>query len=158
DIDGDGDYDVIYGYGGCSFSFWDTTGNLVYDSGNSIAINTLNINPTRFNDEDGRSDDKGAEPEAVAILEIKSNTSDTNSINNRYILAVAMERTDGVLLYDVTNPNNPIFLTWLEAIGDEAPESLLMIPREDSGNDRALLIISNEDSGTVNIYQNNVID
>ncbi|KEZ92498.1 choice-of-anchor I family protein [Nonlabens ulvanivorans] len=158
DIDGDGDYDVIYGYGARSFSFWDTNGNLVYDSGNSIAVNTLNINPTRFNDEDGRSDDKGAEPEAVAVLEIKSNTSNTNSINNRYILAVAMERTDGVLLYDVTNPNNPVFLTWLEPIGDEAPESLLMIPREESGSDKALLIISNEDSGTVNIYQNNVLD
>ena len=69
-----------------------------------------------------------------------------------------MERTDGVLLYDITNPNNPMFLTWLQAMGDEAPEGLIMVPREESGNDKALLIVSNEDSGTVNIYQNNVTD
>ena len=158
DVDNDGDYDVIYGYGGRSFSFWNTNGDLVYDSGNSIAENTLAINPARFNDEDGRSDDKGAEPEAVAILEIKSSIEKTTPLSNRFILAVAMERTDGVLLYDVTNPSNPVFLTWLQAMGDEAPESLVMIPREDSGNDKALLIVSNEDSGTVNIYQNMVTD
>jgi hypothetical protein len=158
DIDGDGDYDVIYGYGARSFSFWTTSGDLYYDSGNSIAANTLAINPSRFNDEDGRSDDKGAEPEAVAVLEIKSSIAKLSPASNRFILAVAMERTDGVLLYDVTNPTDPVFLTWLQAMGDEAPESLLMIPREDSGNDKALLIVSNEDSGTVNIYQNMVTD
>jgi hypothetical protein len=158
DIDGDGDYDVIYGYGARSFSFWTTSGDLYYDSGNSIAVNTLAINPTRFNDEDGRSDDKGAEPEAVAVLEIKSSIAKLSPASNRFILAVAMERTDGVLLYDVTNPTDPVFLTWLQAMGDEAPESLLMIPREDSGNDKALLIVSNEDSGTVNIYQNMITD
>lgn len=159
DTDNDGDIDVIYGYGGRSFGIWSTDGSLIYDSANSIAVETLAANPGRFNDDDKRSDDKGAEPEAVAVLKINSFTTKTSAIPDaRYILAVAMERTDGVLLYDVTDPYAPYYLTWLDTAGDEAPESVVMVPREDSGNDKALLIVSNEDSGTVTIYQNNVVD
>ena len=145
DIDNDNDVDQIYSYGARSFSIWSASGNLVYDSGNSIATETLAATPNRFNDEDKRSDDKGAEPEAVEIL---------NLGNERYILFVGLERNDQVLVYDVTNPMSPSFMTILSHTGDEAPEGLLVINAEDSPNGKDLLVVSNEDSGTVSFYEN----
>ncbi|MDB2463162.1 choice-of-anchor I family protein [Algibacter sp.] len=145
DTDGDGDVDQIYSYGARSFSVWSGSGSLLYDSGNSIATETLNETPDRFNDEDGRSDDKGAEPEAVEILNIN---------NERYILFVGLERNDQVMVYDVTTPTAPTFMTILSHTGDEAPEGLLVIPAEDSPNGKDLLVVSNEDSGTVSFYEN----
>lgn len=146
DIDNDGDFDEIYAYGGRSFSIWDAkNGGLIYDSGNSIAQETLALTPARFNDNDKRSDDKGAEPEAVDILKIK----------NKYILFVGLERNDQVLMYDVTNPTSPIFMDILANSGDEAPEGLLAIAAKDSPTGKDLLIVTNEDSGTVTFYENN---
>jgi hypothetical protein len=145
DTDNDGDYDVVYSYGARSFSIWSTSGSLVYDSGNSIATETLNATPDRFNDDDGRSDDKGAEPESVEVLNIG---------NERYILFVGLERNDQVLVYDITNPMAPQFLNLLSHTGDEGPEGLLAINAEDSPSGKALLVVSNEDSGTVTIYEN----
>lgn len=145
DTDNDGDHDVIYSYGARSFSIWSTSVSLMYDSGNSIATETLSATPNRFNDDDGRSDDKGAEPESVEVLNIG---------NQRYILFVGLERNDQVLVYDITNPASPQFLNILSHTGDEAPEGLLAIKAEDSPSGKALLVVSNEDSGTVTIYEN----
>jgi 2',3'-cyclic-nucleotide 2'-phosphodiesterase/3'-nucleotidase/5'-nucleotidase len=71
DSNGDGLIDEIFAYGGRSFSIWDAAGNLVYDSGDQIAQITAAMLPEGFNCQrrkrvtlDGRSDDKGAEPEA----------------------------------------------------------------------------------------------
>ena len=145
DTDNDGDVDQIYSYGTRSFSVWSGNGSLLYDSGNSIAQETLSLTPLRFNDEDKRSDDKGAEPEAVSIL---------NIANERYILFVGLERNDQILVYDITNPIAPNFITVLSHVGDEAPEGLLVIPAAESPNGKDLLVVSNEDSGTVSFYEN----
>lgn len=145
DDNNDGEYEEIYNYGARSFSVWSATGNLIFDSGNSIANETLNATPERFNDDDKRSDDKGAEPEAVEILNIG---------NQRYILFVGLERNDQVLVYDVTNPAAPTFMTILSHTGDEAPEGLLVINAEDSPTGKDLLVVANEDSGTVSFYEN----
>jgi len=145
DIDNDGDYDYLYSYGARSFSIWSANGALVYDSGNSIATQTLAATPATFNDEDKRSDDKGAEPESVEVLNIG---------NQRYILFVGLERTDQIMVYDITNPNAPVFLYILSHAGDEAPEGLLVIPAADSPTGKDLLVVSNEDSGTVTFYEN----
>lgn len=145
DTDQDNDYDQLYSYGARSFSIWSENGNLLYDSGNSIAKELLARTPDRFNDNDGRSDDKGAEPESVEVLTIA---------NERHILFVGLERTDQVLVYDISTPTNPILLDILATDGDEAPEGLLAIPANDSPNGKDLLIVANEDSGTVTIYEN----
>jgi hypothetical protein len=145
DTDNDNDVDQIYSYGARSFSIWSANGNLVYDSGNSIATETLAMTPARFNDEDKRSDDKGAEPESVDVLNIG---------NQRYILFVGLERTDQVMVYDITNPLSPTFLTILSHSGDEAPEGLLVISADKSPSGKDLLVVSNEDSGTVSFYEN----
>lgn len=146
DDNNDGYHEAIYSFGARSFSIWSANGDLVYDSGNSISQETLMLTPDRFNDDDGRSDDKGAEPESVEILNIG---------NQRYILFVGLERNDQVLVYDITNPTAPQFLSILSHTGDEAPEGLLVVPSKDSPNGKDLLIVSNEDSGTVTIYENN---
>ncbi len=145
DIDNDGDFDEIYNYGARSFSIWSGTGQLLYDSGNDISEITLALTPDRFNDDDGRSDDKGAEPEAVEVLKLKG---------NNHILFVGLERNDQILVFDVTNPFSPEFIQILATEGDEAPEGLLVIPSKDSPTGKDLLLVSNEDSGTVTFYQN----
>ncbi|WP_298426696.1 choice-of-anchor I family protein [uncultured Kordia sp.] len=151
DTDNDGDYDKLYNYGARSFSVWSADGNLLYDSGNEIATRVLADTPNRFNwdwednETDKRSDDKGAEPESVEIL---------NIANQRYILFVGLERNSQVMVYDITNPVAPQFLQFLQRDTDYAPEGLLAIKAEDSPTGNALLIISYEDSGTVSIYEN----
>jgi len=145
DTDGDGDYDKLYSYGARSFTVWTGNGQVVYDSGNDIATQTLNLTPERFNDNDDRSDDKGAEPETVEILKLQG---------NKYILFVGLERNDQIMVYDISNPAQPVFLDILSHQGDEAPEGLLAISAVDSPNGKDLLIVSNEDSGTVTIYEN----
>jgi hypothetical protein len=145
DTDGDGDCDELYSFGGRSFTVWTGNGQMVYDSGNEIASKTLSLTPDRFNDNDERSDDKGAEPETVEILKVQG---------NKYILFVALERNDQVLVYDISNPMQPKFLDILSHSGDEAPEGILAVSSNDSPNGRDLLIVSNEDSGTVSIYEN----
>ena len=146
DTNNDGKVEELFSYGARSFSIWSANGTLVYDSGNSIATETLGLTTERFNDNDKRSDDKGAEPESVEILNIG---------NERYILFVGLERNDQVMVYDITNPTSPQFLQILSHSGDEAPEGLLVISAENSPSGKDLLIVSNEDSGTVTIYENN---
>ena len=159
DIDGDGDYDVLYSYGARSFSIWSESGALVYDSGDEIARKNLEFAPQYFNldneddatsltdgKKDGRSDDKGAEPESTAIL---------NLGGERQIAVIGLERVSALMIYDVTNPGTPVFLQWLQRDTDVAPEGLLTVFRADSPNGRDLIIASHEASGTVSIYQNN---
>jgi hypothetical protein len=145
--DTDDEFEELYSYGARSFSIWTTDGQLIYDSGNDIGAQTLALTPDRFNDDDGRSDAKGAEPESVAILQLR---------NNKWLLFVGLERNDQIMVYDISNPFRPRFLQILSNIGvDEAPEGLLVVTAEDSPNGNPLLIVSNEDSGTVSIYKNN---
>jgi hypothetical protein len=152
DTDGDGDFDQLYSFGARSFTIWTTSGQMVYDSGDDIAYQTSILTPESFNggkeptgEFDDRSDDKGAEPEAVEVLNIN---------DERYILFVGLERNDQVMVYDITNPYAPVFLDILSNDGDDAPEGVLAIPAADSPTGKDLLIVSNEDSGTVSFYEN----
>lgn len=145
DTDGDGDYDEIYNYGARSFTIWSGMGQLVYDSGNDISERTLALTPNAFNGDDGRSDDKGAEPEAVTI----------QKIGDRQILFVGLERNNQVMVYDITNPSFPEFIQILETAGDIGPEGVLIIDAADSPTGKEVLVVSNEVSGTVTFYENN---
>jgi hypothetical protein len=146
DTDGDGDVDIIYSFGARSFSVWSPNVNLLYDSGNSIATETLAATPDIFNNNDDRSDDKAAEPEGLDVLNIN---------NERYILFVGLERNNQVMVYDITIPTAPIFLSILSHEGDEAPEGILAIPASDSPTGNDLLVVTNEASGTISFYENN---
>ena len=144
DIDNDGDYDELYSYGARSFTIWSGDGQLVYDSGNDIAARTLELTPDAFNGGDGRSDDKGAEPEAVTIQEI----------GGKQIMFLGLERNNQIMVYDISNPSYPEFLQILYNDGDVGPEGVLAIDAEDSPTSKELLVVSNEVSGTVTFYEN----
>jgi hypothetical protein len=149
DTDNDGDHDVIYSYGARSFSIWSGgTANLVYDSGSDIANQTKTV-PALFNNDEGefddRSDDKGAEPEGVVV----------GKMRGKNYAFIGLERTGGVLVYDITKINTPKFIQWVNSTADMNPEGLLFVRKAHSPNHKNLLIVANEVTGTVTIYQSN---
>jgi predicted RecA/RadA family phage recombinase len=161
DADGDGLFEEIHILGGRSFSIFNAdAGNLVYDSGNDFAhitaadpvygaiFNASNSNNSFKN----RSDNKGVEPENVIVKEI----------NGNYYTFIILERIGGVMAYDVTNPSAPVFLEYEnnrdatpggQESGDLGPEGIVYIAPEDSGTGKALLVLSNEVSATLSIYE-----
>jgi hypothetical protein len=165
DFDGDGDFDRIYTFGARSFSIYDDQGNLVFDSGNDLE-SQISQHPTfkaffnfGHNDNtsagfDSRSDDKGPEPEAVTV-----------AMHNgvRYAL-VGLERIGGIAVYNINNPQKPIFVDYFNnrnfaavantrAAGDLGPEDIVYISADQSPvNGIALVVTANEISGTVTIY------
>ncbi len=143
DTDGDGDFDVLYAYGARSFSIWDANGNLVFDSEDDFGQYTALLTPTTFNGNSGsfdnRSDDKGAEPEGVAL----------GMVSGRMLAFIGLERIGGIMVYDVTNPNSVQFLGYEPSFtGDLAPEGLTFAM---IGGQPAL-VVTNEDSNTISVY------
>lgn len=157
DTDGDGDVDELYSYGARSFSIWDSNGQLVWDSGDAIAQYIARNHPSFFNCNDGkaskkdkRSDDKGAEPEALTV----------GKIGNKYFAFIGLERQGGIMIYDITNPTAPVFEQYIHTFNsatgesvDVAPEGLVFVPASASHTQQNLLIVSNEVSGTTVIYK-----
>ena len=155
DEDGDGDIDQIYSYGARSFSIWNAAGELVFDSGDDIGRITAALIPEGFNSNDGltdgfddRSDDKGAEPEGVAL----------GTIGERTYAFIGLERTGGVMVYDITRPQHAFYVAYVNdrdsvnGTGSVAPEGLIFIPAADSPNGQNLVVVSNEISGTISIF------
>jgi YVTN family beta-propeller protein len=138
DIDSDGDFDVLYGFGGRGFSVINAaSGQLVYESGKSLEQEVISAGIY----DDDRSDDKGIEPEGVTV----------GWMNNKPVAFIALERVDAVAVYDLTNPAAPKFLQMIKT-GD-APEGVLFISAANSPNGKSLLVTSNEGDGTVKLYQ-----
>ena len=138
DTDGDGDFDALYSLGARSFSVWDAiTGAQVFDSKNELdkKADELKIY------DDGRSDDKGVEPESIAIGRVGSKT----------IAVVGMERADAFAIYDITTPTAPVFIKMYKT-GD-APEGIIFIPASKSPINQSLIVISSENDGLVKIYK-----
>ncbi len=140
DTDGDGDFDAIYNYGARSISVWDTSGNLVFDSGNSIERAVL-ANGTW---EEDRSDDKGPEPEGLAV----------GRVGNRDYLFVGLERTSDVAVFDLSDRTAPELVQIISAPeGNVSPEGLEFVPKGMSPADAALLVVSYEVSATVQVFE-----
>lgn len=158
DLDGDGDFDEIHTFGARSFSIWNAaTGALVYDSGNDFEkitaadpvfgklFNASNDNNTFKN----RSDNKGPEPEGVTIAPIKGS----------YYAITTLERTGGIMTYDVTNPAAPVFVNYTNSRalgsdegGDLGPEGIIYVSPDASPADTALIVVANEISATISVY------
>lgn len=157
DTHNDGFIEELYSYGARSFSIWDEEGNLVYDSGDDFENYIKDNHADWFNCNDGekaeideRSDDKGPEPEAIAI----------GKLRNNYFAFIGLERQGGIMVYDITNPESPVFETYIEEFDegtgimtDIAPEGLVFISADDSHNGMNMLVVSNEVSGTFSIYE-----
>ncbi len=140
---GDGKIDEAVMLGTRSFSIWNAdTGALVWDSG-SLETVLAGLDPTRHNMNSGstanfdtRSDDKGPEPEALTVGEIAG----------EMYAFIGMERQNGLLMYNINNPNNPYFVgyTNLAANSLVSPENMLFIAAADSPTGTALVLTGYE--------------
>lgn len=152
DTDGDGVYEEIHVFGGRSFSIWNTeSGELVYDSGDDFERITANdpvygefFNASNDNDEfKNRSDNKGPEPEGVTVAEI----------NDKIYAFITLERIGGVMVYDVTDPENAVFVNYTNSRneGDLAPEGIIYIAPGQNSLGKGLIITANEVSATLSV-------
>jgi 2',3'-cyclic-nucleotide 2'-phosphodiesterase (5'-nucleotidase family)/DNA-binding beta-propeller fold protein YncE len=146
DIDNDGDIDRILAYGGRSFSILDSSGNQVYDSGDLIERAMANLGSPWF--DDGRSGKKAAEPEGVT----------TGVIGGRTYAFIGLERSRGVIAFDVTDPLAPTVSGFATVATDQNPEGVSFIPASDSPNGVAMLAVANETSNTLSLYSIEPVD
>jgi len=151
----------LTGFGGRGFSIHNRKGDVVYDSGNLTEeiANKLGYYP------DGRSDDKGTEPETVEHFTLGKGK------NKRDFIAVALERC-----YDNGDPEElgtivPIFevvdlsaadnddrvkhVATLQSPNSLSPEGLLFVQdTKNSGH----MFVTNEVSQTLDTYSINIAD
>ncbi|QPR41078.1 choice-of-anchor I family protein [Brevibacterium casei] len=164
-------YEELYAFGGRSFSIWTTDGTLVADSGDEFEQMTAKAIPQFFNSNhtesnlEGRSDDKGPEPEALTIGQVGETT----------YAFVGFERIGGIAVYDLSDPQSPEFATYfnnrdfsvsvedeidgaadpaglLSKAGDLGPEGITFLSAGESPTGEAALVIGNEVSGTTSLY------
>lgn len=148
-----GQFDALYAFGARSFSIWTAEGQLVWDSGDELEQRTTSLSNVAFNASstgnalDDRSDNKGPEPEGVVVARFGRKT----------FAFIGLERTGGVMVYDVSTPTAPQYVTYVNsrqgAGGDLGPEGLAFVSADDSPTDKPLLIVGNEVSGTTAIFQ-----
>lgn len=156
DKDGDGDLDQLVTFGTRSFSIWQCTPSgpvQVFDSGSEFEQTIARVAPELFNVDsklnslpDARSIVRGAEPENIVVFEL----------GRRRLAAIGLERTGGVMLYDISTPTTPIYLDYISPktgdTRDMAPEGLLFVSADRNPSGQPLLIVCNEGSGTMTAY------
>ena len=149
DSNNDGVYEELYTYGARSFSIWNNDGDLVFDSGDEISKKVALYQPELFNQDegemDGRSGNKGAEPEALSV----------GKIDGKTYAFVGLERQNAIMVYDITTPSNAKFISYIitENEGDISAEGMKFIPATVSPNGKNLLLVSFEVSGSTVIYE-----
>ena len=80
-------------------------------------------------------------------------------IDGRTYAFVGLERIGGLMMYDVTDPAAPFFVDYLNnrnfaaGTGDLGPEGVHFIPANESPNGRPVVVVANEISGTVTLYE-----
>ena len=163
DEDGDGKYESLYLLGGRSMSIM-KNGQLIYDSGALLAelqvaaLGVENINGAHdvvdgaiVYEPQNRSDDKGAEPEGVAV----------GMVGNSRVAVLGLERMSALVFFDITDPANPEVISWeqvmpLEGTAADAkmwsPEGVVFIDAADSPNGKPLVLTSYEMSGTISLH------
>ena len=164
-----------YVFGGRSFTVFQATENgleEVFTSGDDFEALTAQYVPEYFNASndnavlDDRSGKKGPEAESVTV----------GTVDGKAYAFVALERTGGVMAYDVTDPEAITFVNYVNTRdfgttvegseeyedgeldkwvtgGDVAPEGLLFLDAASSPNGEPLLLAACEVSGTVAVYQ-----
>jgi hypothetical protein len=158
DSNKDGTYEAIYAYGARSFTIWDSNGLAVFDSGDDLERITASIHGNAFNNEndenagDGRSANKGPEPEALTI----------GQVGKRTYAFIGTERMGGIFVYDITNPYDTKFVDYVinrdlteggDLMGDSGPEGMVFVDAANSPTGMPLVVIGNEVSGTVAVWQ-----
>ena len=144
----------------------------VFTSGDDFEALTAEYLPDYYNSSndnavaDDRSGKKGPEPESVTV----------GAVDGRTYVFAALERTGGIMVYDVTEPSATEFVNYVNTRdfsstvpgseqyedgeldkwvtgGDVAPEGLLFLSDAASPTGEALLLAACEVSGTVAVYQ-----
>lgn len=155
----------IHAFGARSFSIRAADGSLVFDSGSEMERLIANRNPQFFNASnsnntfDNRSDDKGPEPEGVAL----------GRVGGRTFAFIGLERIGGVMVYDISNPQNARFVQYINtrdfgidpdgvAVNDSGAEGLAFIAASDSPIEQPLLVVGNEVSGTTVIFRIDTVE
>ena len=110
-------------------------------------------------------------PELIALAKSKPrqiNYASSGSGSITHLGAVRLERMGGILVYDITDPEAPVFMDYLNSredwttedpstvlaeAGDLGPEGLVFVSATDSPNGTPLLIVGNEVSGTTAVYE-----
>ena len=154
--DADSEFETINSVGTRSFSIFNTTTKqLVYDSGDSFERYTAANLPTIFNADHenntikGRSRAKGPEPEGVTVAQI----------GNETFAFISLERIGGVMVYNITNPNNVTFVEYKNSrstsayAGDHGPEGITYIAASNSPTGIGYILVANEVSGTITIFE-----
>jgi len=143
DTDGNGKIDEIRMIGTRSFTIWEVTGaglQQVYDSGSYFETYIRDNDASGW--VDGRSDDKGPEPEGLTLGEIDGKT----------FAFIGMERNNGIFMFDITDPNAPSFFGYTRTSDGSntplRPEGMSFISAADSPNGQNLLIVGYEGDGT----------
>ncbi|WP_262152197.1 choice-of-anchor I family protein [Chryseobacterium foetidum] len=157
--DGDADFEEIHALGARSFSIFNAdTKQLVFDSGDQFERHVAANHPLIFNADNEangaktRSRAKGPEPEGVTL----------GTINGQTFAFITLERTGGVMVYNVTDPNNVTFTDYKHSRstsafgGDNGPEGITFIPAANMNNGKAYVIVANEISGTLSMYEVNL--
>lgn len=123
----------LYAAGARSFSIRDADGKLIYDSGSILDKEAYALGIY----DDGRSRDKGVEPEGVELIKIGGKT----------FAFIGLERTtkSAVAVFDITDPTRVDYLDMIVTDGDLRPEGLEAFTMDG----KVFLAISNEgtDSG-----------
>ncbi|WBV61485.1 choice-of-anchor I family protein [Chryseobacterium camelliae] len=154
--DGDADFEEMAALGARSFSIFNAdTKQIVYDSGDKFERYIAANHPLIFNADNeangakNRSRAKGPEPEGVAVGTLAGQT----------YAFITLERTGGVMVYNVTDPNNPTFTDYKHSRmtsaygGDNGPEGIIYIAPENTTTGKPYVIIANEISGTLSMYE-----
>ncbi|WP_457798944.1 choice-of-anchor I family protein [Methylocystis sp. S23] len=130
----------LVAFGGRSFSIRDAEGRIVFDSGNQLDVEAFK----RGIYDDSRSDNKGVEPEGVALMHIEG----------RVLAFIGMERTtkSAVAIYDVTDPNAVGFVDMIvsdSVLPDVSPEGLTAF----RVGSRYFLAVANEVSDSTSLFE-----
>ena len=161
-----------FSFGTRSFTVWKSNLNngvfpadLVFDSGDTIERIIAQERPRFFNADwnttngfinaaESRSASKGPEPEGLAI----------GKAYGRTWMVLALERDNGLMLYDVTNPAKPMFRQYINtsipggdiqvgSAGDVSPEGVLFLEADQSPTGKPMVVVSYELSGSVAFFE-----
>ena len=161
-VDPASDIDKIVSLGTRGLTLWkkEVDHSLSFVSHMPLEAELFNRDPQRHNSNDGglksafdsRSDDKGPEPEAVAVTTLTDGT----------VIAVAgMERQNGVIVVDITSPASPQVLQYINDSdkGLISPETVTIVDASNSPTGTTIAIVGYEGiaedsvAGGIGVYE-----